>query len=38
MDDEKIERLDQLTDARGRSRAWVMNEATDRYLDYEARN
>ncbi len=36
LSDEKIEKIDALAKALGRSRAWVVNEATDRYLEYEA--
>ena len=35
MDDEKIDRIDRLAIELGRSRAWVLNQAADRYLDYE---
>lgn len=35
MDDEKIEQIDRLAGELGRSRAWVLNQAADRYLDYE---
>jgi len=35
MDDDKIERIDRLAAELGRSRAWVLNQAADRYLDYE---
>ncbi len=35
MDDEKIGRIDRLAAELGRSRAWVLNQAADRYLDYE---
>lgn len=35
MEDEKIERLDRLAAELGRSRAWVLNQAAERYLDYE---
>lgn len=33
--DETLERVDQLADAISRSRAWVIKEAVDRYLDHE---
>jgi len=36
MSEEKIERVDRLAKALGRSRAWIINEATDRYLAYES--
>lgn len=35
LDDEKIERIDRLAAELGRSRAWVLNQAADRYLEYE---
>jgi predicted transcriptional regulator len=35
MADEKLERIDKLARAMHRSRAWVINEAVSRYLDYE---
>ena len=35
MDDEKIDRIDRLASELGRSRAWVLNQATDRFLEYE---
>ncbi len=35
MDEEKIERIDRLAAELGRSRAWVLNQAADRYLEYE---
>lgn len=35
MDDEKIDRIDRLAGELGRSRAWVLNQAADRFLDYE---
>jgi len=35
MDDEKIDRIDRLAAELGRSRAWVLNQAADRYLEYE---
>lgn len=35
MDDEKIERIDRLAAEIGRSRAWVLNQAVDHYLNYE---
>ncbi len=35
MEDEKIERIDRLAAELGRSRAWVLNQAADRYLEYE---
>ena len=35
MDDEKIDRIDRLASELGRSRAWVLNQAADRYLEYE---
>jgi predicted transcriptional regulator len=35
MDDEKIDRIDRLAAELGRSRAWVLNQAADRYLAYE---
>ena len=34
-DDEKINRVDRLASELGRSRAWVLNQATDRFLEYE---
>ncbi len=35
MDDEKIDRIDRLAAELGRSRAWVLNQAAERYLEYE---
>ena len=35
MGTEKIEQIDRLAAALGRSRAWVLNQAADRYLAYE---
>ena len=35
MSQASIERIDRLAKALGRSRAWVLNQATERYLDYE---
>jgi len=35
MEEGKLARLDQMAKAINRSRAWVINEAIDRYLDYE---
>jgi predicted transcriptional regulator len=35
MEDEKIDRIDQLAIELGRSRAWVLNQAADRFLEYE---
>ena len=35
MDEENIDRVDRLASAMGRSRAWVLNQATKRYLEYE---
>lgn len=35
MTDTRIERVDKLAATLGRSRAWVLNEATERLLDYE---
>lgn len=35
MDDEKIDRIDRLAADLGRSRAWVLNQAAEKYLDYE---
>ena len=35
MDDEKIDRIDRLATELGRSRAWVLNQAADRFLQYE---
>ncbi|HSH42505.1 MAG TPA: ribbon-helix-helix domain-containing protein [Arenicellales bacterium] len=35
MRDDKIERIDRLAAELGRSRAWVLNQAADRYLEYE---
>ena len=35
MSEEKIRQVDRLARALGRSRAWVINEAMDRYLAYE---
>ena len=35
MDIEKIDQIDRLASAIGRSRAWILNQATDRYLEYE---
>lgn len=35
MPQASIERIDRLAKALGRSRAWVLNQAAERYLDYE---
>ena len=35
MAEENIDRLDCLVSAMGRSRAWVLNQATQRYLEYQ---
>ena len=35
MDAEKLERVDNIARAVNRSRAWVINQAVDRYLEYE---
>ena len=35
MDAEKLARVDNLARAVNRSRAWVINQAVDRYLEYE---
>lgn len=35
MPEEHIERIDTLARSLGRSRAWVLNQATEQYLDYE---
>lgn len=35
MDEDSIDRVDRLASAMGRSRAWVLNQATKRYLEYE---
>jgi predicted transcriptional regulator len=35
MDSRTLKRVDGLADAISRSRAWVINEAIERYLDYE---
>lgn len=35
MDEEKLQRLDKLASITKRSRAWLINEAVDRYLSYE---
>ncbi len=35
MPEESIERVDRLAKALGRSRAWVLNQAAEHYLDYE---
>jgi predicted transcriptional regulator len=35
MDNENIVRIDRLASTVGRSRAWVLNQAAERYLDYE---
>lgn len=35
MEDDMIERIDRLAAELGRSRAWVLNQAADRYLEYE---
>ena len=32
---EKLERIDNIAKAVNRSRAWVINQAVDRYLEYE---
>ena len=36
MSEEKIEQVDRLAKALGRSRAWIINEATDSYLASES--
>lgn len=35
MDAEKLARVDSIAKAVNRSRAWVINQAVDRYLEYE---
>ena len=35
MEAEKLERVDNIAKAVNRSRAWVINQAVDRYLEYE---
>ena len=35
MTEDKIDRIDKLAKAMGRSRAWILNQATDHFLDYE---
>jgi predicted transcriptional regulator len=35
MDTEKLARVDSIAKAVNRSRAWVINQAVDRYLEYE---
>ena len=35
LDEEVLGRIDELAGALSRSRAWVIKEAIDRYLDYE---
>ena len=35
IDDEVLGRVDGLAKALSRSRSWVINQAIDRYLDYE---
>ena len=35
MDAEKFERIDNIARAVNRSRAWIINQAVDRYLEYE---
>lgn len=35
LSEDKIQRIDKLAQAMGRSRAWVLNLATDRFLEYE---
>ena len=35
MDAEKLARVDNIAKAVNRSRAWVINQAVDRYLEYE---
>jgi len=35
MEQDTLDRLDGLAQAQGRSRAYVIKEAVDRYLDYE---
>lgn len=35
MDEEMVARLDQLAQASGRSRAWIIKDALSRYLDEE---
>jgi predicted transcriptional regulator len=35
MDLEKIDQIDRLASVIGRSRAWILNQAADRYLEYE---
>ena len=36
MSEEKIQQVDNLAKALGRSRAWIINEAMVRYLAYES--
>ena len=36
MSEEKIQQVDSLAKTLGRSRAWVINQAMDRYLAYES--
>ncbi|HGG59552.1 MAG TPA: ribbon-helix-helix protein, CopG family [Gammaproteobacteria bacterium] len=36
MSEEKIRQVDSLAKTLGRSRAWIINQATDRYLAYES--
>ncbi len=35
MEDEKISRIDNLATELGRTRAWVLNQAADRFLEHE---
>lgn len=35
MPPDKLKRVDRIAQATQRSRAWVINEAVDRFLDYE---
>ena len=35
MEEKKLERIDELAKATNRSRGWLINQAVDRYLEYE---
>ncbi len=35
IDDDKLGRVDSLANTLSRSRSWVINQAIDRFLDYE---
>ncbi|MCZ6803097.1 MAG: ribbon-helix-helix protein, CopG family [Proteobacteria bacterium] len=35
MEEEKLQRIDKLAKTTNRSRGWLINQAVDRYLEYE---